>query len=171
MTGPKDTMDRANQPAGSSNHTAEERDVFFRLALDMFCIANFDGYFLQLNPVWEDTLGFSLETLKSKPFIEFIHLADRQATVVETEKLRHDLPPSAFENRFLCQDGAYKWLLWNATVSHDYERYYAVGRDITASKQAQEALRESETRYRDLIGSSCDLLQSIAPDGHFVLAE
>lgn len=168
MTGAKDTMDRANQPAGSSDHTAEEQAVFFRLALDMFCIANFDGYFLQLNPIWEDTLGFSLETLKSKPFIEFIHPADRQATVVETEKLRQDLNTIAFEHRFLCQDGAYKWLLWNATVSTDHERYYAVGRDITTSKQAQEALRENETRYRDLIESSCDLLQIIAPDSHFV---
>jgi PAS domain S-box-containing protein len=137
------------------------------LALDMFCIANFDGYLLQLNPAWEGALGFTLETLKSKPFIEFIHPEDRQATITETEKLRQGINTIAFENRFLCQDGSSKWLLWNATVSPDQESYYAVGRDITASKHAEEALRESETRYRDLIESSYDLLQSIAPDGHF----
>ncbi len=167
MAPAKNKTPTAHQEAGRASHTAEEGDIFFMLALDMFCITSFDGYFLQLNPVWEATLGFTLETLKSKPFVEFIHPEDRQATITETEKLRQGISTIAFENRFLCKDGSYKWLLWNATVSPDQESYYAVGRDITDRKQVEEALRESENRYRDLIESSYDLLQSIAPDGHF----
>lgn len=163
----KDTTPTAGQGVSQTSHGAEERDIFFTLALDMFCIASFDGYFLQLNPAWEETVGFTLETLKSKPFIEFIHPEDQQATISETEKLRHGLSTIAFKNRFLCQDGSYKWLLWNVTCSPDQELYYAVGRDISDSKQAEEALEESESRYRDLIESSYDLLQSITPDGHF----
>jgi PAS domain S-box-containing protein len=161
------TTPAADQRGGHTSHTAEERDIFFMLALDMFCIADFDGYFLQLNPAWEETLGFTLETLKAKPFIELIHAEDRQGTITDIEKLKQDAGAVAFENRFLCSDGSYKWLLWNATASPDKTSYYAAARDITASKHTEEALRESETRYRDLIESSYDLLQSIAPDGHF----
>ena len=40
----------------------------------MLCIAGFDDYFVDLNPIWTNTLGFSVEELKSKPFIELVHL-------------------------------------------------------------------------------------------------
>ena len=59
----------------------EELDRFFNLSLDLLCIANFDGYFLRLNPAWERTLGISREELLSKPWLDFVHPDDRDATI------------------------------------------------------------------------------------------
>ncbi len=158
---------RLEKQAKHATDLAEERAIFFTLALDLFCIANPDLYFVQLNAAWTKVLGFSLEHLKSKPFIEFIHPDDRQATIAQTEKLQQGINTVDFENRFLCKDGSYRYLRWNAALDTDKESFYGVGRDITESKQAEAALRESEARYRDIIESSHDLLQSIAPDGSF----
>ena len=127
-------------------------DRFFSLSLDMLCIASFDGYFKELNPMWENTLGFTVEELKMKPFIEFVHPEDQETTIAEAQKLMTTGEDAvAFENRYLCKDGSYKWLSWNATVSLEEQLYYAVARDITERKQA-------EVYYRDLYEKAPDMM-------------
>ncbi len=64
----------------------EEWQRFFTLSLDLLCIARFDGYFIHLNPAWERTLGFTVEELKAKPFVEFVHPEDREGTIAEAQK-------------------------------------------------------------------------------------
>ncbi|HEX2775757.1 MAG TPA: GAF domain-containing protein, partial [Candidatus Acidoferrales bacterium] len=65
----------------------EELDQLFTLSLDMLCIAGFDGYFKRINPAWEGTLGIPTEELLSRPYIDFVHPDDREASIREAEKL------------------------------------------------------------------------------------
>jgi PAS domain S-box-containing protein len=118
----------------------EELERFFTLSIDMICIAGYDGYFKRLNPAWQETLGFSTEELVAKPYLEFVHPEDRGATIQRADTFKTSGDVVAFTNRYLCKDGTYKWLMWNATPFAEQQLIYAVARDITEFKQMQEGL-------------------------------
>lgn len=118
----------------------EERDRFFELSRDLICVAGFDGWFKALNPAWERTLGFSREELLRRPFLEFIHPDDADASQAEVDKLAGGHETVNFENRFRCRDGSWRWFLWNARADVSRKLIYATGRDITERKRAQEKI-------------------------------
>jgi len=64
-----------------------ERQRFFEVSLDLFCIAGDDGYFKTLSPAWASVLGWSEEELKSKPFTEFVHEEDRNSMIEAAKAL------------------------------------------------------------------------------------
>jgi PAS domain S-box-containing protein len=116
----------------------DERDRLWTLSLDMFCVAGFDGYFKLLNPAWERTLGFTQAELLARPYKELIHPKDRAATLAAAEQTTTGAHVTAFENRYRCKDGSYKWLLWNAVPLPEERKIYAVAHDITERKRMQE---------------------------------
>lgn len=129
---------------------------FFTLTLDMFFIAGFDGYFKQINPMCEKTLGFTTKEFLSQPWIEFIHPEDQASTREQLQAVTTGTETAQFENRFRCQDGSYKWLLWNVTPCRDEKLIYAIACDHTERKEAQAAQWTSEEQFRLLVESIKD---------------
>lgn len=122
------------------------RDVFdlgqfFNLSHDMLCIASMDGYFQLVNRAFEDTLGYTSDELLSKPFLEYVHPDDIEATLREMENLGGGAPTLAFENRYRCADGSYKRLRWIAYPKEDDSLIYAVARDMSERDRLIDRLR------------------------------
>jgi PAS domain S-box-containing protein len=127
---------------GSLYARLETGNRFIDLSVDMFCIAGFDGFFKSLNPVWQKVLGFTTEELKAKPYLDFIHPEDRQSTAGEAQRLQTEELTFGFENRYLCKDGSYKWLLWNCVSVPEHKVIYAVAHDVTESKRALQKIEQ-----------------------------
>jgi PAS domain S-box-containing protein len=128
----------------------QERDRFFNLSLDLLAIGNFEGYFVRLNPAFEQILGFTHSELMAQPFINFVHPDDREHTLTGTRSLTVGDPVMDFENRYLCKDGSYRWVSWSAMPYLQSNVWYAIGHDITERKQVEAELRESEERFHTL---------------------
>ncbi|MCT7968280.1 PAS domain S-box protein [Laspinema sp. D1] len=149
------TLNERRQPEKLETAIAQ----WFNLSLDLLCIAGTDGYFKQLNPMWETTLGYTTEELLSISFLELVHPDDVASTLAEVEKLSKSKNSIYFENRYRCRDGSYKWMGWtSSTVQGDV--IYAVARDISAHKQMEAererllaSVQESETRYRSVLSA------------------
>jgi two-component system, sensor histidine kinase and response regulator len=106
-----------------------------------------DGYFKRVNAVWQRVLGWTSEELLARPYMDFIHPDDHEATIEAARAVfgGHDLV--YFENRYLHKDGTRRWVLWSAALYEEQQVVYAAGRDMTERKAAEETL----SRYaRDL---------------------
>ncbi len=127
--------------AALDKHEAER---FFKLDLDLLCVAGFDGYFKRLNPSWTKVLGYEESELTGRPFLDFVHPDDVAATQAELERLSDGADTIRFENRYRASDGSYRVLLWNARPYPDEGLIYALARDITQEKQRESELLEAK---------------------------
>lgn len=138
----------------------EER--FFALSLDMLCFLDFNGYFKRLNPAWERTLGYSVEELMARPFIEFVHPDDRERTLAQNAAVRAGGSALGFENRYMCKDGSFRWFYWNAAPDAAERVIYSVARDVTARKQADEERDRLVTELQSAL-AEIKVLQEFLP--------
>jgi PAS domain S-box-containing protein len=115
--------------------------TLFETSADMLCIAGVDGRFKRLNPAWEKTLGFTAQELMSRPYVEFVHPEDRNATSAEAGVVAGGASTVFFENRYLCRDGSYRWLSWKSTPLPEEGLVYAVARDVTEQRRVAEELK------------------------------
>ncbi|MEB3231845.1 MAG: PAS domain-containing protein, partial [Leptolyngbyaceae bacterium] len=120
-------------------HKTAELERFFSLALDLLCIAHFDGYFVRLNSQWETVLGYPLATLEGARFLSFVHPDDVEPTLQAMETLGIGEEIKTFTNRYRCADGSYRWIEWKATPNGHL--IYAAARDITDRKLAEQKLQ------------------------------
>ncbi len=143
-----------------------DHDVnFFQNSADLMCLVDPNGVFLKVNPAFSDLLGYTEEELTGRPFIDFVHPLDKQATINEMEEQLHCGYSLNFENRYLNKDGSLRWLSWRATYKADEELTYATARDITNRKLFAEELRRAGEYNRRLIEASLDPLVTIGHDG------
>ncbi len=132
-------------------HLEDERKAFFSQSLDLLCIADFEGHFIQLNPAFERALGYTLDELMSRPYFAFVHEEDIDRTAEVARQLTLGQELVSFENRYICKDGTYRYFLWTATADVSTRRIYAAARDMTERYMLEQQIVQISTREQERI--------------------
>jgi PAS domain S-box-containing protein len=120
---------------------SSDRERIWNVSHDLLIVADANGNLRSINPAWTTTLGWSEGDLLGRTFDWLCHPDDRARTRMELAGLAEGRKTLPFENRFRHKDGSYCWLSWRAVT--DSGHLYAVARDVTELKNAEEQLRAS----------------------------
>jgi PAS domain S-box-containing protein len=113
------------------------------------------------NPMTTMVTGFSEKELYARPFVDFIHPEDR-ALVAERYQKRisgADSPP-VYQFRLMNKDGSVRWVEINSVLIMWDKSPATLNfiQDITARRMTEEALRESENKYRELVENANSII-------------
>jgi PAS domain S-box-containing protein len=129
--------------AGQVARRTRERDQIWNVSQDLLLVLRTDGCWLTVNPAWTTHLGWTEQEL----------LGEQPASTPEFEQARDkltsrllDAPNAPFDSRLGHRDGSLRWISW--TSAADEDTIYAVGRDVTAEREAQDTLRRTEEALR-----------------------
>lgn len=148
-----------NHALGSAALQTEGVDRFFAISPGLMSVTGFDGFFKMLNPAWERVLGFSVDELCAKPYLELVHPDDRDKATDEALEIRGGETVFRFRNRYRCKDGSYRWLAWIATPSPAHRLIYASARDVTNTVRMEQGLRESNEYLRRVVATRESMLR------------
>ncbi|RRR77135.1 MAG: bifunctional diguanylate cyclase/phosphodiesterase [Candidatus Viridilinea halotolerans] len=140
--------------------TADEdimrRMRFFSLAHELLATTDLDGHLRDMNQAWASCLGLNLADLVGVALPSLLHPEDQ---LCASEAFSCNAPTQGvvhFEARCASATGEICLIAWSLSRDPQGQICYLIGRDITAQRQMERALRESELRFHQLVDASLD---------------
>jgi PAS domain S-box-containing protein len=120
-----------------------------------------------LNQPALDYTGLSLDQVETG-WPRAFHPDDKKGMLVKWTAIRESGLPGELEARLRRFDGEYRWFLFRAVPLPDdfgnIVKWYGSSTDIEDRKRAEDALRESEQRFRDYAETASDWFWEAGPD-------
>jgi PAS domain S-box-containing protein len=143
----------------------EERQRIFETSQDLILVTDTQGVLVQVSPSSKAILGYAPDEMIGHSTIRFIYSDDLNNTRDEMRAARRKNHTRNFDTRFIHSNGRIVTLSWMGAWSEPVRRHFFIGRDMTESRIAQEALRESEQLARGIIDTALDAFVQMKEDG------
>lgn len=112
-------------------------------SLDVICTATSKGKFVSMNAASEGTWGFKPEELIGRSFFDFVYEPDKEKTLEVAKEIVEGKEVNNFENCYVHKNGSLIPMHWSARWDESSRLIYAIARDITKRKFAeQQSIKE-----------------------------
>ena len=126
--------------------SSADRNRMWTLSTDVMMVAGLDGTISSVNPAWTHLLGWKEAELLGADVIDFVVPDERVRLQSELHSLSRGTAPRLIELGMRTAAGGSRRIEWSAVAADDLLQ--AVGRDVTAEREAEEALRKAEDALR-----------------------
>lgn len=136
-------------------------------------VENLDGQLLFVNPAFCSMLGFTAEELRRKHCVDFSPAEDAKKDWLLFQQLRAgSINHYQLEKRYFRRDGSLMWGQLSISLLEDEPSplVIAMVADITDKKLAEEALRESEEKFRHVFRDAGVGMVIVSLEGRFLQA-
>lgn len=143
-------------------------EKLMRYSLDMICVVNAEGKFVQVSDASKSILGYGQEELIGASYLQLVVPKDREKTLAIAKTILKGANVTGFENRYLHKTGKEVPLFWSAYWSEEDNTMFCVARDATQLKQAQAKEKEKEAFFEALVENSSDMMVVLDREGNYV---
>ena len=160
----KDITER-KQAEEKLKESEQKYRLLFETSPDYIAQIDREGRYLAANPAAAKSLGVPLEELIGKTVFEVVPQEVAQHRLGNVRKVLDEWQPQIFEDE---RAGRYFYHIVIPTkISEHKEAAQVITRDVTERKQAEEALRQSEEKYRTILEEMEDAYFEVDLGGHF----
>jgi len=133
------------------SHLAE--DIISNISVGIYIVQK--GNFVYVSPLFQKLSGYSYADLAGTNPVDYIHPDDREVVRKKAIKSLKGKSSDAYEYRFTRKNGEVMWILEMVTSITYKGELAALGSfmDITERKKIEEAIHQSEERYRNILES------------------
>ena len=127
------------------------------------------GNFLDINPTWLNTLGYTRDEVIGKSFETFLHPEWRSHFKLNFPEFKRRGSVKGIQYKILHKKGHYLDVSFEGSLGRSpdgsFRQTYCVFKDITEQERTKGALQESEKKYRSLFEESNDAIFIHTLDG------
>ena len=146
-----------------------ETEQFFRMSPSLMMVVDFDGAIERINPALALHLDTEAELITGLGLLDFVHPDDVAAASEQLAAIANGESVLSFQVRTVARNGRVRWVELSGAGVAERRAIFFSGVDVTTRRQTDQALRDTEQRFRELAENVSEVFWLAEPDLRHVL--